>query len=329
MSTGDILPYGSVMENDQAEAVPIDVEMKDASEPEPAVRYADKPSRILPAVPSSKNSVPEQKKTNRKSKISRFPSLLKMNLAHPFHPLPLPYYLPQESLADLATFRNLNHEYSIVVEDLPEYDICEEITPSVRRSLDQASVNSILAFYGLDSPIVFSFRMGIYSKYRPRPLKIVFPTRHAVSNLVSSFNRFGRPKFPSIFACIHIRRSDPSRSSFTNTSLQNPTSFPKIPSQPCKKTMPNPNPSKHMAPTPSKPQPKKVTISQSSPKPTSKTPISKSIFLNSKKVENLIRSTPFRSIHKRVKRPLILKVKLPEPPFLGSPAKKKNKVSSP
>lgn len=211
------------------------------------------PQTILPAVPmDTDDALPRT--TLRKGKFCG--RLMQMNLKHLYHPLRIPSTAPPLKIFDLNFAHSLSHEYCVVIEDLPEYQVHPFITPSYRRSLDFSLVDFLLTSYGLDSNVVNVFRMGVFSPIKPRPLKIVFSSRHAVSNLVSSFKRFGKSCLPILFSLILIRKSDPSRSSYSltknpNFSINSPFLQPAPLHKPSNKILPSTSVPNNSSPNPS------------------------------------------------------------------------------
>lgn len=123
------------------------------------------------------------------------PRLLKLRINHPYHPLlPTADVLPcpspdSEVTGALSGYPKFQTEYSVVFENLPELIPRQDISPSIRRAFDKVSVNAILSSLGLDSLVIFSFRMGVFSMDHPRPLKVVLQNSHQAKNLVASWKR--------------------------------------------------------------------------------------------------------------------------------------------
>ena len=131
-----------------------------------------------------------------------------MRLPHPHHPIPpTPFRLPM-TREDFALAKSLSSDYHLVIEDLPECVLDARITPEYRRAFDRFLINAIFAAFGLDACIIVSYRMGIYSASRPRPIKVILSSRHAVSNLLASVQHFSKVSLPWFARFARFRRSD-------------------------------------------------------------------------------------------------------------------------
>lgn len=147
----------------------------------------------------------------------RKPNILDLRIRHPFHPLhpdlligeppPLPNSVVLQNVSPFCT-SGFQKSHTLVIEGLPELNISLGVTSSARRNFDQNSVERLLTCFGLDSIIVFSFRMGVFNTNKPRPLKLVLQNSHQVGNLITSWKRrqyFHVSLLPMYLRLVNIR----------------------------------------------------------------------------------------------------------------------------
>ena len=72
-------------------------------------------------------------------------------------------------------------------------------------------LDQVFGAYGVDGHLLHAYKMGVYSPFRPRPMKLIVASSHTASSLVASFKKFGTCLLPWSCRFIAIRRSDPQR----------------------------------------------------------------------------------------------------------------------
>lgn len=90
-----------------------------------------------------------------------------------------------EYLRTTAAYRPYVHRHCIVIKNMPELD---HASARQRIAFNMAQVNQMVELINSDSIVVDAFRMGSFDPKRPRALKAVFVSSHAVTELVRAFS---------------------------------------------------------------------------------------------------------------------------------------------